>query len=216
MHVAESLKKYEHPYLTVDGVLFRFDGGLDVKLCRNDEIGKLCLPGGFVPVDRLAVDVLREKVMAKAGESGFYAEQLQTYDGLDRDPRSRVVSIAYLCLTCGGTDGNGWYRLDGDVLRGSDGELALGDLGFDHGGIVADARRRLVNKLWYSDLVRHLLPGMFTMPEIQAVYEGLEGKDYYNNFKRDMGSRLAPVGLRKDGKPGRKAVLYEWNSEWEV
>lgn len=214
MTTDSSIAKYEHPYLTTDGVLFRFrDGRLQVRLYRNRN-GAWCLPGGFVPVDRLAEDVLREKVLEKAGESGFYAEQLRTYDGLDRDPRARVVSVAYLCLSRSGADDPGWFRLDGNMAYGSDGDVLwavpLDDLPFDHGRMIRDARERLANKLWWSDLAAHLLPDTFPASEAQALYELLEGKRYYGNFKRNMGDRLRAIGTGDDGRPGRKAVIYKW------
>lgn len=223
MCVDDSIAKYDHPYLTADGVLFRVKGGrLEVKLYWNPDRGFWCLPGGFVSVDRLAEDVLREKMAGKSGASGFYAEQLRTYDALDRDPRGRVVSVAYLCLTADQAGDDGWFVLDGgNLLPAGAGAWAAGTvlpgtldgLGFDHGAMIADARERLVNKLWYSDLARYLLPQVFRLDEIQGMYEMLEGKDYYGNFKRNMGGRLVPVGTERDGKPGRKAVLYEWNNK---
>lgn len=215
MHTDGSIAKYEHPYVTVDGVLFRVKSGdLQVKLCRNDDVDAWCLPGGFVPVDRLAEDVLRDKMRDKAGVDRFYAEQLRTYDALDRDWRGRVISIAYLCLTSDLDGDDGWFALDGEFVSRTDGDsveiVALDALGFDHGSIVMDARERLTNKLWYSDLPKHLLPPEFRIADIQGLYEMLEGSNYYGNFKRDMGKRIVPVGEKDDGRPGRKAVLYKW------
>lgn len=224
MRVDESLARYDHPYLTADGVLFRVKADqIEVKLYWNADRKCWCLPGGFVPVDRLAESVLREKMLEKAGVQGFYAEQLRTYDAIDRDPRGRVISVAYLCLTDDQAGDDGWFILDGDGIHAAgsamDGAIPpdrLDQLGFDHGRMIADARERLVNKLWYSDLAKHLLPRTFKIDEIQALYEMLEHKAYYTNFKRGMGERLAPAGRVADGKPGRKAMLYEWNDKWEV
>lgn len=219
MNVDESISKYDHPYVTVDGVLFRFDPdcGLCVKLCQPVGSDQWRLPGGFMPVDRLAVDVLREKVLEKAGEEGFYAEQLQTYDALDRDGRGRIVSIAYLCL-CPPVSSTSRQRTASGyeaVWIPADEVLADGGLAFDHTDIIRDARTRLVNKLWYSDLARYLLPDEFRLSWIQGMYELLEEKEYYTNFKRNMGDRIVATGAIEGGAPGRKAALYKWNDGWK-
>lgn len=216
MRVDESISKYDHPYVTVDAALFRLGdkpGTLDVKLYKNKSTGKWCLPGGFMPVDRLAMDVLREKVEEKTGEEGFYAEQLKTYDDLDRDGRARVVSIAYLCLTRDWTDEENWWRVDGKLLRKTVGQgfIRMSSLGFDHAQIITDAIARLGNKLWWSDLPGEILPYTFRLSDAQALFEALEGKTYYTNFKRMLSDRIEAMGMDDDERrPGRKAVLYRW------
>ena len=96
MALTKDLAGYQHPYVTVDGVLFRSNGTcLEVKLIQPPKLeGQWSLPGGFVSIDKLAIDTLREKMAEKANISGFYAEQLQTYDALTRDERGRVLTIA--------------------------------------------------------------------------------------------------------------------------
>ena len=87
----------------------------------------------------------------------------------------------------------------------------MDDLAFDHGQIVRDARQRLTNKLWYSDLPKYLLPDTFKLSEIQSLYEMLENSNYYFNFKRNIGKRISEVGETAQGlTPGRRAKLYSW------
>lgn len=213
MAIEHDLQKYEHPYLTVDGVLLRFKNNkLEVKLIQQPKLErKWSLPGGFVHIDRLAVDTLREVMLEKAGEKGFYAEQLQTYDALDRDERGRIISVAYLCLTNDLTKTDGWFVVgnNGELKNGSL-VLRVNDLAFDHGQILQDAKERLTNKLWYSDLPKYLFSETFRASEVQNLYELLEGVRYYKNFKRNMGSRLAEAGMMSGSGLGRPAAMYRW------
>lgn len=213
MSLTHDLANYQHPYVTVDGVLFRIRNvKLEVKLVQQPKLdGQWSLPGGFVSVNRLAVDTLQEKMQEKANVSGFYAEQLQTYDALDRDERGRVISIAYLCLTNDMAEAPGWFTyMDGKLSRDSL-TLSPADLAFDHGQIIQDARQRLVNKLWYSDLAKYLLPDIFKISDAQKIYEMLEDVNYFSNFKRKLGNRVVEVGEKtKESVPGRRAELYRW------
>ena len=147
----------------------------------------------------------------KADVSDFYAEQLQTYDSLERDQRGRIITIAYLCLTNDQTAAPGWFAYHEDTLVQGKTEVKMDDLAFDHGQIVRDARQRLTNKLWYSDLPKYLLPDTFKLSEIQSLYEMLENSNYYFNFKRNIGKRISEVGETAQGlTPGRRAKLYSW------
>ena len=214
MSLENNLYKYPHPYVTVDGVLLRVHNKrLEVKLIQPPRLdGVWSLPGGFVPVDKLAVDTLYEKMWEKAGVSDFYAEQLQTYDSLERDERGRVITIAYLCLTSDQTAAPGWFAYQEDMLVQGKTAVRIDDLAFDHGQIVRDARQRLTNKLWYSDLPKYLLPDTFKLSEIQSLYEMLEGSCYFTNFRRLMGNKLTEVGTVEPGlTPGRRAKLYRWS-----
>ena len=159
--------------MTVDGVLFRSkDTCLEVKLIRPPKLdGQWSLPGGFVSIDKLAVDTLREKMAEKANVFEFYAEQLQTYDALARDERGRVLTIAYLCLTNDFSDSDGWFSvISNNELMREDMVIKLDDLAFDHGQIIRDAKERLTNKLWYSDLPKYLLPEAFRMSDAQNLF----------------------------------------------
>lgn len=213
MTILHDLQDYKHPYVTVDGVLLRFKKNkLEVKLIQQPKLdGKWSLPGGFVHIDRLAIDTLREVMLDKAGEKGFYAEQLQTYDALDRDERGRIISIAYLCLTNDLSGDDGWFiiRDNGELIH-HDLVLRKEELAFDHGQFVMDAKERLTNKLWYSDIPKYLFPELFRPSEVQSLYELLEGSRYYRNFKRNMGERLEETDQVSENGPGPKAVLYRW------
>lgn len=216
MALTNNLYQYPHPYVTVDGVLFRIrNKRLEVKLIQPPKLdGVWSLPGGFVAVDKLAIDTLHEKMKEKADVTEFYAEQLQTYDSLKRDERGRVITIAYLCLTNNQTADPGWFIYDDEKLAQGNTVLAFDDLAFDHGQIIRDARQRLSNKLWYSELAKYLLPETFKLSEIQFLFEMLEDSNYYTNFKRNIGDRIIEVGVVEPGlTPGRRAKLYRWNTQ---
>src|SRR4051794_35513983 len=94
--------QYARPALTVDCVVFGFDEGeLKVMLIQRDLPpfeGKWALPGGFVRTDETLDDAARRELEEETGISKVYLEQLYTFGGLERDPRERVVSVAYYAL----------------------------------------------------------------------------------------------------------------------
>src|SRR5215471_3689045 len=96
--------KYQYPRaaLTVDCVVFGFDEGeLKVLLIERGLEpfkGRWALPGGFVRVDETLDDAARRELQEEAGLKDVFLEQLYTFGGVDRDPRERVVSVAYYAL----------------------------------------------------------------------------------------------------------------------
>lgn len=207
---------YEHPFVTVDGIILRFrNNALEVLLMKRDtdpEKGRWSLPGGFVGVDARMEDTLRQKVLDKTGVSGFYMEQLKTYDAFQRDPRGRVLSVAYLCITNQQNQPGCWFRPGKFELEGPDGEkIPYGDLAFDHGFIIHDALERLRGKLWYTDIMRHFLPDEFTILQVQTLCEAIEGKKN-TNLRRRLEGRIDDTGNIKEygAKGGRHAALYRW------
>lgn len=210
-----NIQNYEHPYLTVDGVIFRFKNNvLQVLLVhRDDEFGKWALPGGFVDIDKLADDTLRQKVQAKTGVHGFYSEQLKTYDSLNRDSRGRVISIAYLCLLNDNEQSGDWFTVNTqENLLVAHESIKFEDLSFDHGEILMDAIKRLTGKLWWSDLASFLLPEIFTIREIETLFEILEEKKT-GMIRRQLGSRIKEVGV-ESSPVGRPAKLYSWVNQF--
>lgn len=211
------ISAYEHPYLTVDCVLFRFREGMEVLLHRRcDEFGEYALPGGFVGIDQLAEDVLREKVKAKTGADSYYFEQLRTYDALDRDPRGRVISMAYIGLTRAKEDTKGWFKVDwsGRMLVSVDNpvvKVPFQKLGFDHSQILEDALERLSGKIWWSDFPKYLLPEVFTIRQADELFFWLEGKRT-GMLRRQLGTRIEEVGTIT-GTGGRPQKTYRWKTK---
>lgn len=214
----DTLAHYQHAHTTVDGVLLRYavtDKRLQACLVRRSEVpeqGKWGLPGGFLDVDRRLDETLRNKFYEKTGVKGFYIEQLKTFDRIDRDPRARVLSVAYLALTNRFDAGGDWFELrDGGLRRGEE-VLAFEDLAFDHGEILREALARLKGKIWYTDLLRFLLPEEFIIREAQTLVELIEGKPVLN-FRRTIAGRITDTGRIRTDTNGRPAATFVWNTE---
>ena len=165
--------EYPHPAVTTDVVIFTVREKtlklLLVKRAGEPYQGKWALPGGFVRLDEDLEATARRELEEETGVSGVYLEQLYTFGRVDRDPRERVITVAYYALIPSDkvelkatTDAEavGWFSMD-----------ELPPLAFDHDAIVAMAHQRLAAKLQYSTIAFQFMPKKFTLSELQAVYE---------------------------------------------
>ncbi len=227
---ADDPRAYERPSVTVDLVLLSvLQGALHALLMRRDRApdeGKWALPGGFVRIEEsleaAAARVLREK----ARMSDVFIEQLYTFGAVDRDPRARVITVAYYALLD--------QRRFEEALQASE-ELSLvelvvtwegetggpvaacwpeGDavpLAFDHAEILGMAVKRLRGKLDYSPVGFELLPERFTLRQLQEVHEAiLDCRLNKPAFRRRMLDKgvLQATGERESGVTYRPAELY--------
>jgi 8-oxo-dGTP diphosphatase len=188
---------YEHPRpsVTVDCVVFGFDDGdLKVLLIRRDAEpfrGKWALPGGFVKMEESLEDAARRELQEETGVGDrLYIEQLYTFGAPGRDPRGRVISVAYYALVkltdyhvAGATDAAdaAWFAIND-----------LPSLAFDHAEIFDVALRRLKGKVRYEPIGFELLPSKFTLSQLQHLYEVvLETPLDKRNFrKKILGTEL--------------------------
>jgi 8-oxo-dGTP diphosphatase len=203
---------YPQPIATVDTALFTIrDGRLHLALIRRANepfAGVLALPGGYIHPDEdqgtteTAVRVLREK----GGIEVTYLEQLYSFSGPHRDPRGWSISIAYYALVPEvplqkvGTGGPSLVPVD-----------ALPRLPFDHSEIVAKALERLRNKASYSSLPAFLMPPIFSLSQLQDVYEKVMGAALERSrFRRAMESTgfIVPIPNRSVSSRGRPAQAY--------
>jgi 8-oxo-dGTP diphosphatase len=211
---------YEHarPALTVDAVLFGFDdGALKVLLIQRDRPpfeGHWALPGGFVRLDETLDDAVRRELEEETGVSRVYLEQLYTFGALARDPRERVVSVAYSALV---------KLSDHKVRAATDARAArwfvaakTPPLAFDHTEVLEVARTRLRGKVRYQPVGFELLPAKFTLTQIQHLYEAVaETRLDKRNFRR----KLLAMGLldeldeRETGVRHRAARLYRFDKQ---
>lgn len=178
--------QFERPSVTVDILVMTvLERKLHLLLVRRSELpflGKWALPGGFLKMDESAEEAAARIVLAKAGVSGAHLEQLYTFSSVERDPRTRVLSIAYLATVPYGklkfaagdsVDNASLYTVDGisgdgidtgseDAFASDDSELVLTspdgnvitgrDLAFDHEMIIRTAVLRMRGKIGYTDL----------------------------------------------------------------
>lgn len=211
--------EYPRPSVTVDVVVFGYSGKgrLSVLLIqRGGEpfIGQWALPGGFVEMDEdLEASALRE-LEEETGVKNLFVEQLYTYGKPDRDPRGRVISVAYFALV---------NLQDHPPTAASDAEQAewfpvdeLPELAFDHAEILTMAQDRLFNKVRYQPIGFELLPEEFTLAELQALYETILGVEELN--KRNFRTRIKDMDIleevgKQHGVAHRPAILYRFNEE---
>ena len=208
--------EYARPALTVDCVVFGFDEG-DLKLLLIQRRlqpfkGRWALPGGFVRVAETVDDAARRELAEETGLKNVFLEQLYTFGALYRDPRERIVSVAYYALV----------RLaDFKTRAASDAAAArwftlsnVPPLAFDHGDILKAAITRLRGKLRYEPIGFELLPDKFTLTQLQHLYETVLGATIdKRNFRKKVLAFdfLVPVAEQARGAH-RPAQLYRFDS----
>ncbi|MFI2415599.1 NUDIX hydrolase [Streptomyces sp. NPDC018947] len=209
---------YEPFAVTVDlAVLTLRAGALQVLLIERAEepyAGRWALPGGFLLPEESAEEAARRELAEETGladVSGLHLEQLRTYSEPGRDPRMRVVSVAFTALLPdppeprAGTDAAEARWVPYDSARG---------LAFDHDRILADARTRVGAKLEYTCLATAFCPAEFTLGELQQVYETVWGAPLDRpNFRRKVLAtpgfvEQVPGAARLTGGRGKPAALY--------
>jgi 8-oxo-dGTP diphosphatase len=204
-----------HARITVDLVVFTIRDGvlnlLVVKRANPPFRHRRALPGGFVrsgeDLFAAAVRELREETGLDAGE--FHIEQLHTYGAPKRDPRGRVVTVAYLAIVpnlrqpVGGTD-----ALSAHLMPVSQ----VGRLAFDHNQIVADALEAARAKLEYTTLAVSFCPETFTITDLRKVYEAvwdreLDARNFHRKVLATKGF-VVDVHTKRPSTAGRPPTVY--------
>lgn len=208
--------EYARPALTVDCVVFALDDGeLKVLLIQRDLppfAGRWALPGGFVRVDETLDAAARRELAEEAGLTDVFLEQLYTFGDAKRDPRERVVTVAYYALVNlpekavqAATDARdaAWFAV-------SD----LPTVAFDHPLILDTALERLKGKVRYQPIGFELLPPLFTLGQLQQLYETvLERPLDKRNFRKkilSMGVLVETDEVQQD-VAHRAARLYRFD-----
>ncbi|TNE34351.1 MAG: NUDIX hydrolase [Alphaproteobacteria bacterium] len=205
--------KYPHPAVTTDIVIFTVLGNvLKILLIRrrNEPFkGKWALPGGFLEMEEDLETCARRELEEETGLRNTYLEQLYTYGAVNRDPRERVISVAYYALIRphghhikAGDDAAQaeWFDVDG-----------LPMLAFDHAEIIEKALIRLAAKMDYSTIGLQLMGKEFTLGGLMRVYE-LAGRKRLDkrNFRKWILSHdlIEETGQKLAEGPYRPAMLY--------
>ena len=205
---------------TVDVILLTLKAGiLNVALLKRDRepyFDVLALPGGYIhPEEDADTEAAAERVLRKkTGIVSPYLEQLATFSGQGRDPRGWSLSICYYALVSSElieAAGHPDVKLHPvDALRG---------LPFDHAGIIAAAVARVKNKSSYSSLPVYLCGEIFTLPQLQAVYETLLNEPINKvSFRRKIEEFdiLEPIqGALATGAAHRPAQFYRLKKQYQ-
>ncbi len=206
--------RYPHPAVSTDVAVFTIrDQRLQLLLIQRAAEpyrDMWALPGGFLDIDEDLEACAKRELAEETGISGVYLEQLYTFGAPDRDPRERVISVAYYALVPSDRLQLKAASDAADVRWFAWGQLP--PLAFDHRQIVTLAHRRLVAKLDYSTIAFQFMPKTFTLSELQAVYEILVNERLdKRNFRKKMLAlkKIEEVGeLRRTGNH-RPARVYQ-------
>lgn len=210
--------KYPHPAVTTDCIVFGFDGtGLNILLIKRGiepYKNSWAFPGGFIKMNETAEEGALRELHEETSIEDIYVEQLQAFTKVDRDPRERVITIAFTAFVRqedygyvkGGDDAKEakWFSIN-----------ELPPLAFDHEDILKIAIERLRNKIKLEPIAFHLLNKTFTMTQVQSIYEAvLEQKYDRRNFHKKMTALgyIIPTGDKQtaNGRPGN---LYSFDEE---
>jgi len=213
--------KYERPSVTVDIVILTLrEKQMHVLLIQRKAWpfeGAWAIPGGFVRMDESLEDAAKRELMEETGVVDIPLEQLHTFGNVGRDPRTRVITVAYTALVPSekivleaSTDAADaqWFPIT---------ELPNA-LAFDHGQILGHALRSLRRRLENSNVARYLLPDRFTLSNLQEVYEALLGKavDKRNFRKWILGLGIVTPTDQTARGHHRPALLYEFLPDEET
>ena len=188
---------FARPAITVDCVVFGFDDGdLKVLLIQRELApyrGKWALPGGFVHVDETLDEAARRELEEETGITRLYLEQLYTFGDLERDPRERVITVAYYALV---KLSDHRIRAASDATRAAwFGVDDLPHLAFDHADIIDVALTRLQGKVRYQPIGFELLPPKFTLSQLQHLYETILDRQL---DKRNFRKKILSMGFLLD------------------
>ncbi len=214
---------YPHPAVATDCAVFGFDGqSIKILLIkRGIEPYKGCwaLPGGFLRMDETTDQCMRRELYEETSLTPTVIEQFSVFSAVDRDPRERVISIAYYSLVKksdvrGGDDASDarWFALN-----------ALPSLAFDHREILAKALQTLREKIHFEPIGFDLMDKHFTIPDLQRLYESILGVKF---DRRNFMKKILQVGVitecdasevakpaNNDRHAGRTPKYYTFNQD---
>lgn len=207
--------RYPHPAVTTDCVIFGFDGErLQVLLIeRGIEPfkGRWAFPGGFIKMDETAEEGALRELKEETGMENAFIQQFHTFSNPLRDPRERVITIAFYALVRiqevkGGDDAASarWFPLD-----------EIPALAFDHDHMLRMATQRLRQEIHFHPIGFELLPQKFTLRELQSLYEAILGITF---DRRNFAKKMLHLEILNEldetiwPTPKREAKLFSFNA----
>ncbi len=215
----DSLKINQNIKIAVDAIVFGYSNNALHVLLVKQKFGALknnwVLPGGFVKDTETLYEAINRELKEESGIDANYLEQLYTFgDDLHRDPRGRVISVAYFALInstelklAADTDAKDakWVPVDN-----------VPKLGFDHNQIIQVAYERLKSKLTYQPIGFDLLPKEFLFSDLENLYCNILQKQI---DRRNFRKKILSFGLLEETskisseKTGRPAKLFKFNKK---
>jgi 8-oxo-dGTP diphosphatase len=216
MEASKYCYKYPHPAVTTDCVIFGFNGKkLQVLLIKRGIEpfkGRWAFPGGFIKMHETAEEGARRELREETGLENAYIQQFHTFSDPHRDPRERVITIAFYALVKiqdvkGGDDAVAaqWFPLD-----------EIPALAFDHDYILRMAIQKLREEIHFQPIGFELLPEKFTIKELQTLYETILGISF---DRRNFSKKILHLEILTELEetiwptPKREAKLYKFNAE---
>lgn len=211
--------KMQNIKIAVDAVVFGYFENRELHILlikRNIEpfLDSWALPGGLVKNVETLEEAISRELNEETAVNTTFIEQLYTFGELNRDPRNRVISVAYLGLVNpksynlkASTDASDvqWFSINN-----------LPNLAFDHLTIVTKALERLRAKIQYQPIGFNLLKNEFAFSDLESLYQSILGREIdRRNFRKKIMSYnllIETENLRKEGS-GRPAKLFQFNQE---
>jgi 8-oxo-dGTP diphosphatase len=201
------LSDYPQPSVTTDIVIFSIrEKELNLLLVKRGVApfkGKWAIPGGFVGLEESLENAAKRELKEETGVEASYLEQLYTFGDVKRDPRGRVISIAYFALM---NSNNVELKATTDVSDTKWFSIKkLPELSFDHKEILNYALQRLRWKFEYTTVAFSLLPKKFSLTQLQKIYEAVFDKKF---DKRNFRKKILSLGIVKETKDIQKDVSF--------
>ena len=257
--------EFERPSVTADILIFSVSNEeeenyrktdkkkMSILLVKRDDYpfkDKWCLPGGFVGIDE-DLDLAPRRILKRETNlDDIYLEQLYTFGSVDRDPRMRIISTAYMALIDKSVfneninEKASWFDItlyeekdnfvdivldNGNVTISFKIKKILREkttdrytfecvkndlLAFDHPLVILSGMERLKNKLEYTDIVFNMMPELFTLGELQKVYEVILGKELLDPaFRRIIADKVEKTDKMRTGGGHRPSALFRYKTK---
>jgi len=275
--------KYERPSVSVDILIFTVTDEekesyrklpekalriLMIKRANHPYIGQWALPGGFVEMDESLEEAARRELKEETNIGDIYMEQLYTWGDVDRDPRTRVISVSYMSLVDSSSldikasddaDDAKWFTVscklyqeqktvtekgyilqrlfklnlsgdeeklsaivkaekivEGKITRIKREVVESNGIAFDHAKIIEYGIERLRTKIEYTDIAFNLMPELFTLTELQKVYEVILDTELLKaNFRRKVAGMVIETNEYTKDVGHRPSKLFRFNPNWQ-